>query len=68
MADPLTAAACAYVLARETGRPTESLYRALRRAWVARVRAERLDLRKPKPARTGPDWLWEPNIPWGGKA
>ena len=42
--DPLIAAACAYVLARESGRPTTSRYRALRRAWVAKVRADDLAL------------------------
>ena len=59
MTDPLTAAACAYVLARESGRPTESLYRALRRAWVARVRAERLEMAKRPTFRySGKDIIW----------
>lgn len=37
-----TAAAGAYVKARESGRPIGSRYRAMRRAWVAMIRAERL--------------------------
>lgn len=36
----LESAARAYVLARESGRPTTSAYRKLRRAWVAAVRAD----------------------------
>ena len=43
----LEAAARAYVLARESGRPTTELYRALRRAWIAAVRADAL-MRRPK--------------------
>ena len=43
----LEAAACAYVLARESGRPTTTRYRRLRRAWAAAVRAERL-MREPR--------------------
>ena len=42
----LESAACAYVLARESGRPRDSLYRALRRAWIAKVRADNLELAK----------------------
>ena len=36
----LESAARAYVLARESGRPTTQLYRKLRRVWVTAVRAE----------------------------
>ena len=40
----LEEAACAYVLARESGKPVTARYRALRRAWIARVRAKRLEI------------------------
>lgn len=43
----LESAARAYVLARESGRPTTQLYRRLRRAWIAAVRADAL-MRRPK--------------------
>ena len=36
----LESAARAYVLARESGKPTTAAYRRLRRAWVAAVRAD----------------------------
>ena len=36
----LESAARAYVLARESGKPTTTAYRRLRWAWVALVRAE----------------------------
>ena len=42
----LESAARAYVLARESGKPTTTVYRKLRRAWVAAVRAESLWRRK----------------------
>lgn len=38
----LESAARAYVAARESGRPTTTAYRRLRRAWVAVVRADSL--------------------------
>ena len=41
----LESAARAYVLARESGRPTTQLYRRLRRAWIAAVRAEAIQRR-----------------------
>ena len=41
----LESAARAYVLARESGRPTTTAYRRLRKAWVAAVRADAI-LRK----------------------
>ena len=36
----LESAARAYVYARESGRPTTTAYRRLRRAWAAAVRAD----------------------------
>ena len=47
----LEAAARAYVYARESGRPTTELYRKLRRAWIAAVRADSLWRKQPRRAR-----------------